>query len=175
MGPGRRPSSSNRIPRRIEEGGHGGAQSNDKILLSQQPAIPLLHLPSHNGSPRLSDEPKNISPDDMEQAISGLNQELASLSGGTTQRIDCNSENIEQGLARLVLSLIELLRRLLERQAIRRMEGGSLADAQIEEMGLALMKLEQKIRELASQFGLRPEDLNLDLGPLGQLWTDEKK
>jgi gas vesicle protein GvpK len=127
----------------------------------------------HYGSPRLTDEPKNISPDDMEQAIAGLNQELASLAGGTTQRIDCNSENIEQGLARLVLSLIELLRRLLERQAIRRMEGGTLADAQIEEMGLALMKLEQKIRELASQFGLRPEDLNLDLGPLGQLWTEE--
>lgn len=110
----------------------------------------------------------------MEQAIAGLNQELASISGGNTQRIDCNSENIEQGLARLVLSLIELLRRLLERQAIRRMEGGALADAQIEEMGLALMKLEQKIRELAAQFGLRPEDLNLDLGPLGRLWIDEK-
>ncbi len=110
----------------------------------------------------------------MEQAIAGLNQELASLSSGTTQRIDCNSENIEQGLARLVLSLIELLRRLLERQAIRRMEGGRLADAQIEEMGLALMKLEQKIRELAAQFGLRPEELNLDLGPLGHLWTEEQ-
>ena len=110
----------------------------------------------------------------MEQAITDLNQELASLSNSPTQRIDCNSENIEQGLARLVLSLIELLRRLLERQAIRRMEGGSLTDPQIEEMGLALMKLEQKIRQLAAEFGLRPEDLNLDLGPLGQLWTEEK-
>jgi hypothetical protein len=133
-----------------------------------------MDLCSHTWSHKLSDEPKNISPDDMEQAVVGLNQELASLSSGTTQRIDCTSENIEQGLARLVLSLIELLRRLLERQAIRRMEGGTLADTQIEEMGLALMKLEQKIRELAAQFGLRPEDLNLDLGPLGQLWTEEK-
>jgi len=111
----------------------------------------------------------------MEQAIESLNQELGSIASGTTQRLDCNSENIDQGLARLVLSLIELLRKLLERQAIRRMEGGSLDDVQIEEMGLALMKLEQKIREIAQQFGLRPEDLNLDLGPLGQLWTDEKK
>ncbi len=92
------------------------------------------------------------------------------MASGSTQRIDCDSENIEQGLARLVLSLIELLRRLMERQAIRRMEGGSLDDAQIEEMGLALMKLEQKIRELAEQFNLKPEDLNLDLGPLGNLW-----
>lgn len=74
-----------------------------------------------------------------------------------------------------MLSLIELLRRLLERQAIRRMEGGTLQDAKIEEMGLALMRLEQKIRELAQHFGLRPEDLNMDLGPLGTLWTDDKK
>ena len=111
----------------------------------------------------------------MEHALEGLNQELASITNGTTQRIDCTPENIEQGLARLVLSLIELLRRLLERQAIRRMEGGSVDDQQIEQMGLALMKLEQKVGELAQQFGLRPEDLNLDLGPLGNLWTKEKK
>lgn len=111
----------------------------------------------------------------MEQAIEGLNQELASIANGTAQRIDCTPENIEQGLARLVLSLIELLRRLLERQAIRRMEGCTLDDVQIEEMGLALMKLEQKIRELAQHFGLKPEDLNMDLGPLGNLWTEDKK
>src|ERR1700740_1938299 len=84
-------------------------------------------------------------------------------------RIDCTPENVEQGLAKLVLSLIELLRQLLERQAIRRMEGGSLSDEQIENMGEALMKLESKIHELASQFGLTPADLNLDLGPLGNL------
>jgi hypothetical protein len=84
-------------------------------------------------------------------------------------RIDCTAENIEQGLAKLVLSLIELLRQLLERQAIRRMEGGSLTEAQVEEMGQALMTLEAKIRELAEHFGLTPADLNLDLGPLGNL------
>jgi gas vesicle protein GvpK len=84
-------------------------------------------------------------------------------------RLDCTPENIEQGLAKLVLSLIELLRQLLERQAIRRMEGGSLSDDKIEEMGSALMKLESKIQELATHFGLTPADLNLDLGPLGSL------
>jgi Gas vesicle protein K len=84
-------------------------------------------------------------------------------------RIDCTPENVEQGLAKLVLSLIELLRQLLERQAIRRMEGGSLTDNQIESMGEALMKLEAKIHELAAHFGLTPADLNLDLGPLGNL------
>lgn len=84
-------------------------------------------------------------------------------------RVDCTPENIDQGLAKLVLSLIELLRQLLERQAIRRMEGGSLSDDQIESMGSALMKLETKVREMAEQFGLTPADLNLDLGPLGNL------
>ena len=88
---------------------------------------------------------------------------------GVPQRIDCAPENIEQGLAKLVLSLVELLRQLLERQAIRRMEGGTLRDEQIEQMGDALMKLEEKVHELAQSFGLTPADLNLDLGPLGRL------
>ena len=68
-----------------------------------------------------------------------------------------------------MLGLIELLRQLLERQAIRRMQGGSLTDQQVEEMGEALLKLERKVHELADQFGLTPADLNLDLGPLGNL------
>lgn len=101
-------------------------------------------------------------------ASSALQEQVAALSG-TTQRIDCSAENIEQGLAKLVLSLVELLRQLLERQAIRRMEGASLTEQQIEEMGEALMTLEQKIHELAQNFGLTPGDLNLDLGPLGKL------
>ena len=102
-------------------------------------------------------------------------QEFAPLQPGTrprsfeAARIDCNPENIEQGLAKLVLSLIELLRQLLERQAIRRMEGGSLTEEQIENMGEALMKLDAKIRELAAHFNLTPADLNLELGPLGNL------
>jgi hypothetical protein len=84
-------------------------------------------------------------------------------------RIELSPDNIEQGLAKLVLTLIDFLRQLLERQAIRRMEGGALSDQEIEEMGEALMKLEAKIRELADQFGLSPADLNIDLGPLGRL------
>ncbi len=88
-------------------------------------------------------------------------------------RIDCTAENVEQGLAKLVLSLIELLRQVLERQAIRRMDGGTLSEEQIEDMGEALMKLEAKIHELAAQFGLKPSDLNLDLGPLGKFLERE--
>ncbi|HLI64216.1 MAG TPA: gas vesicle protein K, partial [Terriglobales bacterium] len=94
---------------------------------------------------------------------------LQSIAQQPPERIDCSQETIEQGLAKLVLGLIELLRQLLERQAIRRMQGGTLSDQQVEEMGLALMKLEEKIAELARQFGLEPEDLNLNLGPLGNL------
>jgi Gas vesicle protein K len=84
-------------------------------------------------------------------------------------RIELSPDNIEQGLAKLVLTLIDFLRQLLERQAIRRMEGGALSDEEIEQMGEALMKLETKIQELAEQFGLSPADLNIDLGPLGRL------
>lgn len=112
---------------------------------------------------------RKISPEEIATAVSELNRELRTAGAGGIDRIDCSPENIEQGLARLVLSLIELLRRLLERQAIRRMEGGSLGDDKVEEMGQALMKLEAKINEIAAAFGLRPEDLNLELGPLGNL------
>ncbi len=115
-------------------------------------------------------DPERRTPDDIAEAIADLKRQLEAAGQTSPQRIDCTAENVEQGLAKLVLSLIELLRRLLERQAIRRMEGGSLTEEQVEEIGQSLMKLESKIREMAEQFGLKPEDLNLDLGPLGTLW-----
>lgn len=115
-------------------------------------------------------KPREVSPGEVEAAISSLKQRLEeTASKGGPQRVDCSPDNIEQGLARLVLTLIELLRQLLERQAIRRMQGGSLSEEEIENMGTALMKLEAKIRELAGHFGLSLADLNLDLGPLGNL------
>jgi hypothetical protein len=115
------------------------------------------------------DSSKPVTPQEVEAAVSELRRQLEGMTQQAVERIDCSSETIEQGLAKLVLGLIELLRQLLERQAIRRMEGGTLSDAQVEEMGLALMKLEEKIQELARQFNLRPEDLNLSVGPLGNL------
>ncbi|HWF06590.1 MAG TPA: gas vesicle protein K [Candidatus Angelobacter sp.] len=114
-------------------------------------------------------ELRKVTPEEIAAAVSEMNRELKAVGAGTLDRIDCSPENIEQGLARLVLSLVELLRRLLERQAIRRMEGGSLDDAKVEEMGLALMRLEAKVNEIAAAFGLKPEELNLELGPLGNL------
>jgi hypothetical protein len=105
-------------------------------------------------------------PSDISHQPSAISHQAELRPGAPQSRVDCTPENIEQGLAKLVLSLIELLRQLLERQAIRRMEGGTLSDQQIEDMGQALMKLEAKIRDLAEQFGLSPTDLNLDLGHL---------
>lgn len=84
-------------------------------------------------------------------------------------RVNADPQEVERGLARLVLTVIELLRRLLEQQAIRRIEAGSLTDEQIERMGQTFLKLEAKMSELRQTFGLEAEDLNLDLGPLGRL------
>jgi Gas vesicle protein K len=84
-------------------------------------------------------------------------------------RLDGDRESVEEGLAALVLTVVELLRQLMERQALRRAEDGSLSDDQIERIGSTLMALEARMAELREHFGLEPEDLNLDLGPLGPL------
>ncbi|HUZ78386.1 MAG TPA: gas vesicle protein K [Chloroflexota bacterium] len=85
------------------------------------------------------------------------------------RRVNAQPDDAGTGLAKLVLSLIEFLRQLLERQAVRRMDAGDLSEEDVERMGLTLMQLEQKMSELTQQFGLSPQDLNLDLGPLGRL------
>jgi len=105
----------------------------------------------------------------MNDELEALKSELQQVRGALPSRIDVDAEGVEQGLAQLVLTLVEFLRQLLERQAVRRMEGGSLSDEEVERVGLALMKLEEKVHQLAEQFGLRPSDLNINLGPLGDL------
>ena len=95
--------------------------------------------------------------------------ELERLQGILPKRVDVDPDGVEQGLAKLVLTLIEFLRQLLERQAVRRMEGGSLDDEEVERVGLALMRLEEKIGEMAEIFGVDKRELNLELGPLGKL------
>lgn len=84
-------------------------------------------------------------------------------------RWNADPKDVQKSVARLVLALIEFLRKLLEKQAIRRMESGSLSAEETEAIGLALMRLEETVHDLARRFGLKPEDLNLDLGPLGRL------
>jgi regulator of sirC expression with transglutaminase-like and TPR domain len=101
-------------------------------------------------------------------------REIESLRGelqrqASAPRWNADPQDVQRSVAQLVLTLVEFLRQLLERQAIRRMERDSLTAEETEDIGLALMRLEETVRELADRFGLQPEDLNLDLGPLGRL------
>lgn len=89
-----------------------------------------------------------------------------------TERLDLDPESVERSLVTLVLALVELLRQLMERQALRRLDVGDLSDEQVEQLGATLMALEEKMTELRDHFGLRPEDLNIDLGPLGPLLSE---
>jgi hypothetical protein len=104
-----------------------------------------------------------------EDSLAEFEGELEQLTQALPRRINADPERVEQGLAKLVLTLIELLRRLLEKQAVRRIEAGSLTSEEIERMGVTFLRLEQKMAELRAHFGLEAEDLNLDLGPLGEL------
>lgn len=95
--------------------------------------------------------------------------------GGTSQRgrLDLEPDTVERDLVKLVLTVVELLRQLMERQALRRFDTGDLSEDQEERIGLTLMLLDDRMTELRERYGLRPEDLNLDLGPLGPLLPRE--
>lgn len=93
----------------------------------------------------------------------------ATSESSATPRIALNPETVKNGLGQLVLTLVELVRQLLEKQAIRRIEGGSLSDDEIERLGLTFLELDKQMTWLKKEFGLTDKDLNLDLGPLGKL------
>ena len=88
-------------------------------------------------------------------------------------RVETDPEEVQRDLVRLVLTLIELVRQLMERQALRRVDSGNLSDDKVEQLGLALMRLEEAMKELQERFDIDPGDLNLDLGPLGPLLPPE--
>jgi len=88
---------------------------------------------------------------------------------GAARRLDLDPESVGTGLAQLVLTLIELIRELMERQAIARLDDGDLTDQEVEELGATLQALDANMNELVEKFGITREDLNLDLGPLGKL------
>jgi len=98
-----------------------------------------------------------------------LREALTFTESTIPERIAADAEIVENGLAKLVLSIIELIRRLLEKQALRRMDAGNLTEPEIERLGTALMKLEEKMAELKQTFRLTDEDLNLSLGPIKTL------
>ena len=104
------------------------------------------------------------------QEIESLRAELDRLAAtSSAPRWNADPEDVRRSVAKLVLTLVEFIRQILERQAIRRMEAGTLTEGETESVGLALMRLEETVRELGAQFGLAPEDLKLDLGPIGKL------
>ena len=91
------------------------------------------------------------------------------LDTSLSRRVNADPENLERGLAQLVLTIVELLRQLMERQALRRIDGGGLSEEQVERLGRTFMELERRMAQLRDEFGLEEEDLNLNLGPLGRL------
>lgn len=103
------------------------------------------------------------------ESAAAFAEELRHVARALPERINADPEQVENGLARLVLTLIELLRNVLEHQAVRRMEGGTLSEDEVERLGLALLKLNERMQELKATFNLTDEDLNIDLGPLGRL------
>lgn len=134
---------------------------------SKRPASPSH--PRRTPTPSTADDRVRGDLDALRDYADELTQVEPRIESGLPRRINADQENVEQGLAKLVLTLIELLRQLLEKQAIRRMEAGSLTDDEIERLGETFLKLEKKMTELKATFNLQDEDLNLNLGPLGDL------
>jgi hypothetical protein len=94
---------------------------------------------------------------------------LQAVAEGLPPRLNTDPDKVENGLAKLVLTLIEVLRKVLEHQAVRRMEGGHLSDEEVERLGVALLRLNDRMQDMKGTFGLTDEDLQIDLGPLGKL------
>jgi hypothetical protein len=91
------------------------------------------------------------------------------LDDALSRRVNADPENVQRGLAQLVLTIVELLRQIMERQALRRIDGGTLSEDEVERLGRTFMELDKRMEELRETFGLDEEDLNLNLGPLGNL------
>jgi hypothetical protein len=101
--------------------------------------------------------------------LDSLRAEIDRLAAASPPRWNADPDDVRRSVGKLVLTLVEFIRQLLERQAIRRMDAGTLTPEETEAVGLALMRLEETVRDLAQRFGLDPDDLNLDLGPVGRL------
>jgi hypothetical protein len=102
-------------------------------------------------------------------SLDEFSEEIEKLTNSEDSRLKLTPKNADSGLAKLVLTLVELIRKLVEKQAMRRVDGGSLTDEEIERLGETLMNLELKMEELKEHFHLTDRDLNINLGPLGDL------
>ena len=110
-----------------------------------------------------------VAADAAARQIDAIREQMANLAAARPPRWNADPEDVRRSVLKLVLTLVELIRQLLERQAIRRMEAGTLTGDQTESVGLALMRLQETITDLAKQFDISLDELNLDLGPVGKL------
>jgi len=101
--------------------------------------------------------------------IEAIRKQIEHVAAARPPRWNANPEDVRRSVLKLVLTLVELIRQLLERQAIRRMDAGTLSNEETESVGLALMRLQETVVDLAKQFDIDPAELNLDLGPIGKL------
>jgi gas vesicle protein GvpK len=101
--------------------------------------------------------------------IEAIRKQIAEVAAKRPPRWNADPEDVKRSVLKLVLTLVEMIRQLLERQAIRRMENGTLTEDETESVGLALMRLHETVLDLAKQFDIDPDELNLDLGPIGKL------
>jgi hypothetical protein len=113
--------------------------------------------------------PRRLAQPAEAREIEALRQQIEDAASPSAPRWNANPDDVRRSVLKLVLTLVELIRQLLERQAIRRMEGGTLSEEETESVGLALMRLQETITELARQFDISPDELNLDLGPIGKM------
>ena len=136
-----------------------GGEANKDFFKEENPNIEWVKPPTIDKVNPESSNGKKFS------SLGKNNGELAKI----RPRANIDPSNVEKGLTKLVLTLIELLRKLMEKQAIRRMEAGFLTASEVERMGIAFQRLEEKMKDLKHIFNLKDEDLKLDLGPLGDL------
>jgi hypothetical protein len=113
---------------------------------------------------RRSGGPVNVTVREIDAMRDDLKRQVRAV-----PRWNADPDDVQRSVARLVLALVEFLRKLMERQAIRRMEAGTMTSGEVESVGQALMRLEETVRDIAARFDLKPEELNLDLGPIGRL------
>ena len=136
---------------------------------------PAAMRPLFGETPRIAQAPRPETPSerDVTRALPGASElpstPIEEIAEAIPPRVNADPESVENGLARLVLTLIEVLRKVLEHQAVRRMEGGHLSSEEVERLGVALLRLNDRMQEMKGIFGLRDEDLQIDLGPLGRL------
>ncbi len=129
----------------------------------------ISDLPTDRSARNVPSGPGAMSKSLLEEEAAAVRSEFERVKADLPERVNVDPDEVERGLAKLVLTIVEFVRQLLERQAVRRMQHGTLTEEEVERVGIALERLDSKMTEMASRFGLRREELSMKLGPLGDL------